>query len=121
MTIFVFLFALCGSMALGMPIAFALMVCGIALMAWMVYIGIYPAFDAQVIAQKMLDGADSFILLAIPFFILAGELMNAGGLSRRIVNFALAGGRSLTANIALIRNNAALAARTAVALAASPA
>jgi tripartite ATP-independent transporter DctM subunit len=90
MTIFVFLFALCGAMALGMPIAFTLMVCGIALMAWMVHIGIYPAFDPQVIAQKMLDGADSFILLAIPFFILAGELMNAGGLSRRIVNFALA-------------------------------
>lgn len=90
MTILVFLFALCGSMALGMPIAFALMVCGIALMAWMVSIGIYPAFDPQVIAQKVLDGADSFILLAIPFFILAGELMNAGGLSRRIINFALA-------------------------------
>jgi len=66
------------------------MVCGMALMGWMVFMGIYPAFDAQVIAQKMLDGADSFILLAIPFFILAGELMNAGGLSKRIVNFALA-------------------------------
>jgi tripartite ATP-independent transporter DctM subunit len=61
-----------------------------ALMGWMVFMGIYTAFDAQVIAQKMLDGADSFILLAIPFFILAGELMNAGGLSKRIVNFALA-------------------------------
>ncbi len=90
MTVLVFIVTLCGAMALGMPCAFALIVCGLALMAWMVAIGIYPAFDAQVIAQKMLDGADSFILLAIPFFILAGELMNAGGLSRRIVNFALA-------------------------------
>jgi tripartite ATP-independent transporter DctM subunit len=90
MTVVVFLVSLCGAMALGMPCAFALMVCGLALMGWMVFIGIYPAFDAQVIAQKMLDGADSFILLAIPFFILAGELMNAGGLSKRIVNFALA-------------------------------
>jgi tripartite ATP-independent transporter DctM subunit len=90
MTVLVFLFSLCGAMALGMPCAFALMVCGVALMGWMVAIGIYPAFDAQVIAQKMLDGADSFILLAIPFFMLAGELMNAGGLSKRIVNFALA-------------------------------
>lgn len=90
MTVVVFLLALCGAMALGMPCAFALMVCGIVLMGWMVFIGIYPAFDAQVIAQKMLDGADSFILLAIPFFILAGELMNAGGLSKRIVNFAMA-------------------------------
>jgi TRAP-type transport system large permease protein len=90
MTVLVFLLSLCGAMALGMPCAFALMVCGMALMGWMVAMGIYPAFDAQVIAQKMLDGADSFILLAIPFFILAGELMNAGGLSKRIVNFALA-------------------------------
>jgi TRAP-type transport system large permease protein len=90
MTVLVFLFSLCGAMALGMPCAFALMVCGMALMGWMVTMGVYPAFDAQVIAQKMLDGADSFILLAIPFFILAGELMNAGGLSKRIVNFALA-------------------------------
>jgi tripartite ATP-independent transporter DctM subunit len=89
MTVIVFLSSLCGAMALGMPIAFALMVCGMALMGWMVHTGIYPAFDAQVIAQKFLNGADSFILLAIPFFILAGELMNAGGLSRRIVNFAL--------------------------------
>lgn len=90
MTVVVFLVALCGAMALGMPCAFALMVCGVVLMGWMVMTGVYPAFDAQVIAQKMLDGADSFILLAIPFFLLAGELMNAGGLSRRIVNFALA-------------------------------
>jgi TRAP-type transport system large permease protein len=89
MTVIVFLVSLCGAMALGMPCAFALIVCGLALMGWMVAMGVYPAFDAQVIAQKMLDGADSFILLAIPFFILAGELMNAGGLSKRIVNFAL--------------------------------
>jgi TRAP-type transport system large permease protein len=89
MTIMVFLVSMCGAMALGMPIAFSLMVCGMALMGWMVFTGIYPAFDTQVIAQKMLDGSNSFILLAIPFFILAGELMNAGGLSRRIVNFAL--------------------------------
>jgi tripartite ATP-independent transporter DctM subunit len=90
MTVLVFIIALCGAMALGMPCAFALIVCGMALMGWMVAIGIYPAFDAQVIAQKLLDGADSFILLAIPFFMLAGELMNAGGLSKRIVNFAMA-------------------------------
>ena len=38
----------------------------------------------------MIDGADNFPLLAIPFFLLAGELMNAGGLSQRIVNFAIA-------------------------------
>jgi tripartite ATP-independent transporter DctM subunit len=83
-TVTVFLLSLCGALALGMPVAFALVVCGIALMT---HLGI---FDTQIVAQKLLDGADSFVLLAIPFFLLAGELMNAGGLSRRIVNFALA-------------------------------
>jgi tripartite ATP-independent transporter DctM subunit len=84
MTVTIFLVSLMGAMAIGMPVAFALVVCGIALM-W--HLGIY---DSQIVAQKILDGADSFVLLAIPFFLLAGELMNAGGLSRRIVNFALA-------------------------------
>ena len=47
-------------------------------------------FDAQILAQNVINGADSFPLLAVPFFMLAGEVMNVGGLSRRIVNFALA-------------------------------
>ncbi|CAM4098675.1 TRAP transporter large permease subunit [Bordetella muralis] len=83
MTILVFILSLLGAMALGMPIAFALMVCGVALM-WQVGI-----FDAQVLAQNLVDGADSYPLMAIPFFMLAGELMNAGGLSRRIVDALL--------------------------------
>ena len=41
-------------------------------------------------AQRFVDGADNFPLLAVPFFLLAGEFMNAGGLSRRIVNMAMA-------------------------------
>jgi tripartite ATP-independent transporter DctM subunit len=84
MTVLVFLGALMGAMALGMPIAFALMVCGLALM-WQ-----QNALDATIMAQKMIEGSDSFPLLAIPFFLLAGEFMNAGGLSRRIVDFAIA-------------------------------
>ena len=84
MTVAVFLLSLCGAMAIGMPIAFALIVCAIALMLWL------GVFDAQILAQNMIVGADSFQLLAIPFFLLAGELMNAGGLSRRIVSFAMA-------------------------------
>ena len=47
-------------------------------------------FDAQIVAQNMINGADSFPLMAVPFFMLAGEIMNAGGLSKRIVNLALA-------------------------------
>jgi tripartite ATP-independent transporter DctM subunit len=46
-------------------------------------------FDSQIVAQNMIIGADNFQLLAVPFFLLAGELMNVGGLSKRIVNFAL--------------------------------
>ncbi len=84
MTIVVFLTSLLGSMALGMPIAFALIVCALALMLWL------GNFDSQIVAQNMIIGADNFQLLAVPFFLLAGELMNVGGLSKRIVNFALA-------------------------------
>ena len=45
-------------------------------------------FDSQILSQKLIEGADNFPLLAMPFFLLAGELMNAGGLSKRIVDFA---------------------------------
>ena len=83
MTVAVFTFSLLGAMALGMPIAFALIICGVALMST---IGM---FDSQIVAQNIINGADSFPLMAIPFFMLAGELMNKGGLARRIVNVAL--------------------------------
>jgi tripartite ATP-independent transporter DctM subunit len=46
-------------------------------------------FDAQILAQNVIEGANSFPLLAVPFFMLAGEIMNAGGISRRIVAIAL--------------------------------
>jgi len=84
MTITIFLVSLIGAMALGVPIAFSLLACGIALMWHM------DMFDAQILAQNLMEGANSFPLLAVPFFMLAGEVMNAGGLSRRIVNFAMA-------------------------------
>jgi len=84
MTIAVFTFSLLGAMALGMPIAFALIVCGVALMVQL------DIFDSQIVAQNIINGADSFPLMAVPFFMLAGEIMNTGGLSRRIVNVALA-------------------------------
>ncbi|CAN7618517.1 TRAP transporter large permease subunit [Variovorax sp. LjRoot290] len=84
MTIFVFVGSLLAAMAMGIPIAFALLASGVALM-WHL-----DLFDAQILAQNVIGGADSFPLLAVPFFMLAGEIMNAGGLSRRIVDFALA-------------------------------
>lgn len=90
MTVLVFIGSLLAAMALGMPIAYSLLVCGVALMAFLAGNGALPAFDSQILAQRFVDGADNFPLLAVPFFLLAGEFMNAGGLSRRIVNMALA-------------------------------
>jgi len=90
MTVAVFIFSLLAAMAIGMPIAYSLLVCGVSLMAYMAATGGLPAFDSQIIAQRFVDGADNFPLLAVPFFLLAGEFMNAGGLSRRIVNMAMA-------------------------------
>ncbi|MFM1654733.1 TRAP transporter large permease [Brevibacillus sp. B_LB10_24] len=84
MTLGIFLGSLLGVMALGMPIAFALLFSGVALMFYM------DIFDSQIIAQNLINGADNFPLMAIPFFILAGELMNAGGISKRIISLALA-------------------------------
>mgnify|MGYP000232201477 FL=1 len=84
MTLLVFIASLVGAMAIGVPVAFSLMFCGVMLMWFM------GMFNSQIIAQNMIAGADTFTLLAIPFFILAGELMNAGGLSRRIIDFAIA-------------------------------
>jgi len=83
MTVFIFIGSLLGVMAIGVPIAYALLLSGVALM-WHLEI-----FDAQILAQNVINGADSFPLLAVPFFMLAGEIMNVGGLSRRIVNLAL--------------------------------
>ena len=84
MTVAVFLGSLLAAMALGVPIAYSLLLCGVALM---VHLG---NFDAQILAQNLIEGANSFPLLAVPFFMLAGEIMNVGGLSKRIVNLALA-------------------------------
>ena len=83
MTLAIFLGSLVLFMVLGMPIAFALVLTGVALMFHLDF------FDAQLVAQNLLSGADNFPLMAVPFFILAGELMNAGGISRRIINLAV--------------------------------
>lgn len=83
MTIFVFISSLLGLMALGMPVAFALIGCGIVMMFYM------GVTDPQIVIQNMWDGANSFPLLAVPFFMLAGEFMNAGGMTRRIIMMAM--------------------------------
>ena len=71
-------------MSIGMNMALALVLTG-AGMAWVLGFG-----DAQLLAQNLVAGVDSFPLLAVPFFILAGELMNSGGISQRIIAMAQA-------------------------------
>jgi tripartite ATP-independent transporter DctM subunit len=71
-------------MLLGIPVAFSLLICGVVLM---MHLGI---FDVQILAENVLDGANNYPLMALPFFVLAGEIMNAGGVSKRIVNVAIA-------------------------------
>ena len=96
MTGLVFLGSLFGAIGLGIPISFALMLSAVALMLLM------GNLDAQILAQRLVNGADSYPLMAIPFFIIAGELMNAGGLSRRIVNVALALGGHLRGGLGYV-------------------
>jgi TRAP-type C4-dicarboxylate transport system permease large subunit len=68
----------------GVPISFAI---GSAAVAALL-MSLDPAAATTVIAQRMATGLDSFALLAIPFFILAGQLMNRGGIARRLIDLA---------------------------------
>ena len=68
----------------GLPVAIAM--AGSALL-YILYSGNLPPF---VVIHRMVSGIDSFPLLAVPFFILAGNLMNNAGITNRIYNFALA-------------------------------
>lgn len=83
MAVVIFLTVLLGAIILGIPVAFSLLICGIALMLHL------DLFDSQILAQQLVSGADSFSLMAIPFFVLAGEIMNEGGLSKRIIDLPM--------------------------------
>lgn len=87
-------------LALSVPIAFAM---GLATVA---AIAVHDTLPMTLLAQRALVGAESYALLAIPFFILAGNLMNGGGLTDQIVRLAMAfvgrfkGGLALTSGLA---------------------
>ena len=66
---------------LGFPIAFSL---GISSLMCLLINGKIPL---MLIAQRLYTGSDSFVLLCIPFFILAGEIMDSGGLSKGLLTF----------------------------------
>lgn len=82
MTLVVFLASLVGSMAIGLPICFSLLFSGVCMMLFM------NGFNSQILSQNLFSGADSFSMMAVPFFILAGEFMIRGGITKRIVNAA---------------------------------
>ncbi len=71
-------------MSIGVPIAVSL---GMSTIAAILITGQYSILS---IVHRMASGVDSYILMAIPFFILAGQLMNTGGITRKIFRFATA-------------------------------
>jgi tripartite ATP-independent transporter DctM subunit len=79
-----FLISLFGFVLLSVPIAFALVLTSLVLATFMNQV------SAPLLIQNIVRGIDSFPLMAIPFFLLAGEIMNTGGISRRIVQVARA-------------------------------
>jgi len=80
-----FLASLFGFIFLNTPIAFSLLLTAVVLMLMQT-----GEVSTPVITQSLLRGIDNFPLMAIPFFMLAGEIMNVGGISKRIVLFAKA-------------------------------
>lgn len=82
--IYVLIFTFIFFLVIGTPIAYSI---GLSAMATMlVSFDTLPAFATM--AQRMATGLESFSLLAIPFFILAGQLMNSGGIAMRLIEFA---------------------------------
>ena len=83
MALLIFAGSLLLSMFIGLPIAFSLIICALSLMYFL------DMTDIQIITQNMWNGANNFPLLAVPFFMLAGEFMNAGGMTKRIIGIAM--------------------------------
>ncbi len=81
MEFFVFIVPLFFLLLMGIPVAMVLMLCALVLL-WFI-----DMFDPLLLAQQILQGTDSFILTAVPFFMLAGEIMKEGGISSRLINF----------------------------------
>ncbi len=85
-------------LSLGVPIAYSIGISGILTM--LVSIDALPAFTT--FAQRMATGIDSFALLAIPFFILAGNIMNSGGIAHRLINFTKVLVGTMTGGLAFV-------------------
>ncbi len=82
MELFVFLVSLFALLATGIPIAIVLILCSIILLH------VIEMYDPMLLAHQMISGTDNYVLVTVPFFILAGELMKHGGISRQLITFA---------------------------------
>jgi TRAP-type transport system large permease protein len=80
----IFLSSLFGFIVLGIPVAFALVLTALVL-SW-----VMGSWSPPLVIQTIFRGIDSFPLMAIPFFLLAGEIMNTGGIAQRIISVAKA-------------------------------
>ena len=83
MIIAVFIISMLAGIGIGLPIAMALLLCAVCTALTM------GGGDANptIIARTLMQGADSVSMMALPFFVLAGEIMNRGGLTKRIIAF----------------------------------
>ncbi len=72
-------------LAMSVPISFSIIAS--ALITIIMFLN--PQFGMFISAQKMASGIDSFSMLAVPFFILAGQLMSSGGIARKLINLAM--------------------------------
>ena len=82
MELFVFLGSLFVLLFTGIPIAVVLLLCSIILLHWI------DMYDPMLLAHQLVSGTDNYILVTVPFFILAGEIMKHGGISKQLINFA---------------------------------
>ena len=89
---------------IGVPVAWSIAIS--SLLTMMTSISALPALTT--VSQRMATGLDSFALLAIPFFVLSGQLMNKGGIANRLINFAKTLVGSLPGGLALINVIAAM-------------
>lgn len=96
--ILVLIISFLGLLSIGTPVAWSIAIS--SLLTMLVSIPALPAFTT--ISQRMATGLDSFALLAIPFFILSGELMNNGGIAHRLIAFAKTLVGALPGGLALI-------------------
>ena len=91
----IFIVALFGFLLIGVPVAFCLGLAALVMMGM-------QNFGYDVLVQKMVSGIDSFPLLAVPFFMLAGEIMNTGGIAKRIINLSNALVGHITGGLGLV-------------------